>query len=90
MPNQRAKNKVFVGFFIDAQLKHRMLICAKSRSLPLSEFVTRAVVEYSEKMIRQSDRPAPESQPAQNNALNDSPANERTNLVHTVEDVWLL
>jgi hypothetical protein len=46
MPNQRAKNKVLVGAFVDAQLKTRVVRLAQHKGITASDILGEALRLY--------------------------------------------
>jgi hypothetical protein len=54
MPNQRAKNKVLVGAFVDAQLKSRVVRFAQRKGITTSDIVSEALRRYLENRDRDS------------------------------------
>jgi hypothetical protein len=96
MPNQRSKNKVLLGAFVDRELKAALLAIAQARGLTASAAIIAAIHEYvtyagnvlnvaigSGPTIRPSD--GPQSPPGANTIV---PA--QTSSTSTVEEVWLL
>jgi hypothetical protein len=46
MPNQRAKNKVLIGAFVDAQLKTRVVRLAEQKGITTSDILGEALRHY--------------------------------------------
>jgi hypothetical protein len=46
MPNQRAKNKVLLGAFVDVQVKNQVLHLARTSDKSISQILIEALQEY--------------------------------------------
>ncbi len=52
MPNQRAKNKVLIGAFVDAQLKTRVVRLAEHKGITTSDILGEALRLYLDRETR--------------------------------------
>lgn len=52
MPNQRAKNKVLIGAFVDAQLKTRIARLAELKGITVSDILADALRLYLDRDTR--------------------------------------
>jgi hypothetical protein len=84
MPNQRAKNKVLIGAFVDAQLKTRVVRLAEHKGITTSDILGEALKQY----LDQESRPGVSNPAANPTTPTTTPKKEPES--ENKDEVWLL
>jgi hypothetical protein len=87
MPNQRAKNKVLLGAFVDCNLKSSFLEIARSQGVTASDALIAAIHDYISRSTHVSAAIESASEPSVSS--NVRPASQPANTLAS-DEVWLL
>jgi hypothetical protein len=97
MPNQRSKNKVLLGAFVDRELKSALLAVAQARGLTATAALVTAIHNYvnsdshASKAIPNSDVATESLRTEPSFPIRPPVPNDQTSSVSTiVDEVWLL
>jgi hypothetical protein len=94
MPNQRSKNKVLLGAFVDRELKNALLDIAQARGLTASAALIAAIhqyVDYASDVCNIQVTPgATIPSIHQNSTTQNTVSPAQSSSTSTVEEVWLL
>jgi hypothetical protein len=89
MPNQRAKNKVLIGAFIDRDLKRSVMEQASRQGLTTTEVMIRAIHEYVKRHHNDKMAVSPEREVNSGQEANaGGPAQAGSSSIS--DEVWLL
>jgi hypothetical protein len=86
MPNQRAKNKVLVGAFVDAQLKSSVVRLAQRKGITTSDVVSEALRLY----LENRDHDSGPVKPAAPMKIAEPSSPPKGAEAHNEPEVWML